>query len=211
MIGIHGGRGWLLTASAAMVLGVCVSPGVAHADDCASLPAREAQHNQVAAAHNAHTPREGDPDAQAWLDEAARGNAEIPVLQAEAERCGLPGPQDAAKGRVAAPAPLPGAPGGPRQARMCLLGGRSVKYYSEPARRLSEGFADPEDEVLIHRSAIDSTVWYCVSGQQGDISILTCPGRIRAVKRYVEACLSFGEPIRWVRRDPNTWEMVFVD
>lgn len=85
-----------------------------------------------------------------------------------------------------------------------------MKYYSEPAR-LSEGFAEPDDEVFVRRSAIDPMVWYCLAGNQGDLSSLLCPGRIRAVKRYAEEHLSFGEPIRWVRRDPDTWEMVFVD
>ncbi len=85
-----------------------------------------------------------------------------------------------------------------------------MNYGYEPAD-LAAGFAEPDDEVLIRRSAIDSTVWYCVAGNAHDLSSLTNPGRIRAVKRYAETHLSFGQPIRWVRRDPDTWEMVFVD
>lgn len=69
----------------------------------------------------------------------------------------------------------------------------------------------PEEVVMVRRSQLDPTVWFCVaSNVNADISSLLYPGRLRAVKRYAEQRFSDDEAIRWVRRDIDTWVMEFV-
>lgn len=76
-----------------------------------------------------------------------------------------------------------------------------------------ESTLPPDPDILVMRSRLDPDVWVCVPSKfvGATTADLLCPGRLRAVKRFAEDRFGDGEPVRWERRDPDTWEMVFVD
>lgn len=69
--------------------------------------------------------------------------------------------------------------------------------------------ADLDAVILVCRSHLDPDVWVCVPTNMvaTDHASLLSPGRLRAVKRHAEACYGNDEPVRWTRRDHDTWVM----